>query len=282
MDISIIGKRITEERKRQGLTQEKLAEKLGVSPQAVSKWENGWNLPDIDNINSLSEILSIPITNLFDESGIDAEFIYRDRLFDESKMFTRMRTVAQTERFDETYRALTYMRESHKGQVRKKMKHSSELVPYINHPLMMGLHAYYLGIRDDSILAAILLHDVVEDTEITLDELPFTDEIKEIILLVTFSLPEGMDKEQAKKVYYEKIKGNGKACVVKVIDRCNNVSTMAASFSRNKMIEYVRETEEYVMPLLEELKAFYPEYADMTFVVKYHIVSILETVKHLV
>lgn len=45
-----LGQRIAELRKKEGLTQEELAEKLGVSPQAVSKWENDISCPDIMSI----------------------------------------------------------------------------------------------------------------------------------------------------------------------------------------------------------------------------------------
>ena len=234
MNIELIGSKIAEERKRLGMTQEQLAEKLGVSAQAVSKWENGWNLPDIENLNTLSSVLAIPLSSLFSESEVDAGFVYRDRLFQEDRMFTRMRTVAQIEKLYETYRALSYMRERHEGQFRKPAKHSSERVPYINHPLLMALHAYHLGVRDDVILAAILLHDVVEDTGVKLEELPFSDDVKKVVGLVSFSVPEGMDKEEAKKQYYERIRKDMRACVVKVIDRCNNVSTMAQAFSRER------------------------------------------------
>lgn len=227
MDIEMIGSRITEERKRLGMTQEQLAEKLGVSAQAVSKWENGWNLPDIGNLNALSSLLGISLSTLFSDSGVDTGFVYRDRLFAEDKMFTRIRTIAQLENMNETYRALSYMRERHEGQFRKPAKHSSGRVPYINHPLLMALHAYYLGVRDDVIMASILLHDVVEDTGVKLEELPFSDDVKTVVGLVSFSVPEGMDKEEAKKLYYRNIMKDMRACVVKGIDRCNNVSTMA-------------------------------------------------------
>jgi len=43
-----LGKRIAELRKKKGLKQETLAEKLAVSPQAVSKWENDQTCPDMD------------------------------------------------------------------------------------------------------------------------------------------------------------------------------------------------------------------------------------------
>lgn len=43
-------------RKQSGMTQEQVAEKLGVSRQAVAKWESGESLPDIENIIALSDL----------------------------------------------------------------------------------------------------------------------------------------------------------------------------------------------------------------------------------
>ena len=211
-----------------------------------------------------------------------ADFFFRDRYFDEDKMFTRIRTIAQTEKLDETYRALNYMREHHEGQFRKPGRHSDDRIPYIYHPLMMACHAYALGVRDDVILASILLHDVVEDTEVKLEELPFSDDVKKTVGLVSLKVEEGEEKAEAKKRYYDSIKKDKRACVVKVIDRCNNVSTMAQSFTREKLIEYVNETEEFVMPVIEALKDNYLEYAEMSFIVKYHIISVIETVKNMI
>lgn len=206
----------------------------------------------------------------------------RDRLFREENMFTRVETFASAEQLSETYKALFYMREQHKGQFRKPGKYSVEKVPYINHPLLMTCQAHALGIRDDALLAALLLHDVVEDTGVTAGELPFGEEIQNIVGLVSFSVPEGKSKKQAKDEYYERIRQNGKACVVKIIDRCNNVSTMAGSFSKEKLVEYIKETEEYILPLTDVLKEKYPEYSDVAFLVKYQILSILETIKYLI
>lgn len=59
-----IGKRISEYRKKKNLKQDELAEKLGVSPQAVSKWENDLSCPDISLLPSLSNILGISIDEL--------------------------------------------------------------------------------------------------------------------------------------------------------------------------------------------------------------------------
>lgn len=54
-----IGKRIMENRKRLGLTQDALAEQLGVTAQAVSKWENDQSCPDIATLPKLAEIFGI-------------------------------------------------------------------------------------------------------------------------------------------------------------------------------------------------------------------------------
>ena len=51
--------RIQDLRKRRGLSQEELADKLGVSRQAVSKWESGQSTPDIERIILMSEFFEV-------------------------------------------------------------------------------------------------------------------------------------------------------------------------------------------------------------------------------
>ncbi len=281
MKVEKVGERIATARKKAGLTQKGLAEKLGVTAQAVSKWENGRNLPDIENLMQIAETVNVPYSSLLIEKGSmgNSTFTIRDRLFHEENMFTRVKAFSLSENLTETYRALQYMRERHEGQFRKQGKFTAAQVKYINHPLLMACQARALGVRDDALLAAILLHDVVEDTGVSSAQLPFSDEVREIVELVTFSVPEGLSKQQAKETYYAKIQGNGKACLLKVIDRCNNVSTMAGSFSREKLAAYIEETETFILPLLKVLKEQYPQYSDMVFLVKYQILSVLETVK---
>lgn len=59
-----LGKRISAHRKRLGLTQEALAERLGVTAQAVSKWENDQSCPDIAMLPKLAEIFAVTIDEL--------------------------------------------------------------------------------------------------------------------------------------------------------------------------------------------------------------------------
>lgn len=284
MNIEKIGFNISEARKRSGITQSELAEKIGVTIQAVNKWENGKNLPDIENLMLIAELTNTPYVKLLsDGEDITIDNLeYRNKIFNEDNMYTRMRTVALSEHFNETYRALPYMREKHLGQFRKKGKYNQELVEYINHPLLMACQAYALGIKDDAILAAILLHDVVEDTNTSLDELPFNDEVKELVDLLTLVVPEGKTRKEVKPEYYRKIKNNPKASVIKILDRCNNISLMAGAFTKEKMIDYISETEIYIIPLMEELNKNNPEYSNLVFLVKYQIISLIETIKNLI
>ena len=60
-----IGKFISESRKSKEITQEQLAEKLGVSKNVVSKWERGLNLPDASIMQELCDTLGISLNELF-------------------------------------------------------------------------------------------------------------------------------------------------------------------------------------------------------------------------
>ena len=64
MDQVKIGKFIAECRKKQGLTQLQLAERLNITDRAVSKWENGKSMPDSSIMLELCDVLNITVTDL--------------------------------------------------------------------------------------------------------------------------------------------------------------------------------------------------------------------------
>lgn len=66
MDLSKTGKLIAGLRSEQNLTQRDVAEKLGISPKTVSKWETGRGFPDISLISDLSKIFSVDISKLLE------------------------------------------------------------------------------------------------------------------------------------------------------------------------------------------------------------------------
>ena len=63
-----LGKHIRANRLRLNLTQERLAEKLNVTAQAVSKWESGSGMPDIALLPEISAVFGISIDELFETS----------------------------------------------------------------------------------------------------------------------------------------------------------------------------------------------------------------------
>ncbi len=64
-----LGERIYELRSRAGLSQGELADGLGVSRQAVSKWENNSSVPDLDKLLKMSEIFSVSLDELVKGEG---------------------------------------------------------------------------------------------------------------------------------------------------------------------------------------------------------------------
>ena len=63
----ILADKIMNERKRNGWSQEELAEKLGVSRQSVSKWESAQSVPDLNRILQLADIFGVTTDYLLKE-----------------------------------------------------------------------------------------------------------------------------------------------------------------------------------------------------------------------
>ena len=75
MDLDKIGKFIALNRKNKGLTQEQLAEKLGVTNKTVSRWETGKYMPDLSLLKPLSEELGITLNELLSGEKIEEQKI---------------------------------------------------------------------------------------------------------------------------------------------------------------------------------------------------------------
>lgn len=274
-----IGERIQKLRKKQGLTQAALAERLFVTPQAVSQWERDITIPDTDKLADIAAVLHTTVNKLTAGEASELDWTIADALFSPEHMYSRIAVTSELEGLRETSVALRFMKKAHEGQYRKPSLFSDTKVPYITHPLMMACHAHALGIREDKILATILLHDVCEDCGVAPEDLPFSEEVREAVRLLSFQVMPSETRADAKKRYYAAIAENRIARIVKILDRCNNISTMASSFTQKKLVAYVDETETYVMPLLEQAKYAIPEYADAFYLLKYHMRSVLESIK---
>ena len=274
-----VGNIIAARRKELGLTQLRLAELMEVSEQAVKNWENGTTEPGKGRFSILSDVLGMPESALRGET----QFYFApgnvgEHLFSEKHMYTLIKGYASSKNWTNTLSALKYARSSHDGQTRK----GNFAIPYITHPLNIACHAMSLEIEEDEVIAAALLHDVCEDCDILPEELPVSEEVQEAVRLLTRIPMEGESREDTLKRYYGRLIKNRQATIVKLLDRCNNVSFMTFAFPDDKIRDYIAETRTYVLPLLEEARTRYPVYRNAYFLVKYHICSVINSIDVLV
>lgn len=73
MEQEKIGRFIAACRKEQGYTQANLAEKLGITDRAISKWENGKSMPDCSIMPELCDLLKISVNELFSGEKLDMD-----------------------------------------------------------------------------------------------------------------------------------------------------------------------------------------------------------------
>lgn len=85
-----IGKIIAELRKENGMTQEELADKLGVSPQAVSKWENNISCPDILLLPVIAELFKVSVDYLLSVQPQETVFIEPEQVKNLDDFFMRV------------------------------------------------------------------------------------------------------------------------------------------------------------------------------------------------
>ena len=85
-----LGTKISELRKARGMTQDELADKMGVSPQAVSKWENDLSMPDLPVLIELSDFFHISLDDFLKEKVQTVELLPEDKRNDIEQMFLRV------------------------------------------------------------------------------------------------------------------------------------------------------------------------------------------------
>ncbi len=79
-DMQKIGKKIVSLRKQNNMTQMELADRMGISFQAVSNWERGNSMPDISKLPELAEIFGVSLDELLGEKSSLVEAAMEDRL----------------------------------------------------------------------------------------------------------------------------------------------------------------------------------------------------------
>ena len=98
-----LAEKIYQERRKLGLSQEQFAEQMDISRQAVSKWESGQSMPDLDKIVAMSQIFGVTTDYLLKEEDsfdneipneADADFTYNE-MADESESYNEKNTCAE-------------------------------------------------------------------------------------------------------------------------------------------------------------------------------------------
>ena len=95
MNQTAIGNYIAKKRREKNLTQEQLAEKLGVSNKTISKWENGKCMPDYGIIEQLCEELSVTLSELMDGEDAADDSV---RVYDDEQILDLLRRTQELER----------------------------------------------------------------------------------------------------------------------------------------------------------------------------------------
>ncbi len=194
------------------------------------------------------------------------------------KMFTYLRGFLKGAKMPQSMAALGFAREKHRGATRKG---SGE--PYIVHPLWMACYATAIGVHDDSIIAAILLHDVPEDTGTPLSSLPVSDEAREIVDCMTVKPEYGESKWHCKERYYRGLLRHPGAILCKGVDRFHNLSTMEGDMPESSIDKNVIETTVLLLPVMKEAKEKWPDLSDPLFILRSNLkvlTNMLDQVHH--
>ncbi len=139
-----MGGRIRKARKDLGISQESLADMLGVSTQAVSTWERDENVPETKKLLVLSQVLKLSLDFLVaEDDDWKLKILYPERKLDQ---------------------AIAYAAARHSGAYRKGTR-----IPYITHPMEAAAIVATLT-DDEDVIAAAVLHDVLEDTDASYQE----------------------------------------------------------------------------------------------------------------
>ena len=95
MNQTAIGGYIARKRKEQNLTQEQLAQQLGVSNKTISKWEDGKCMPDYSIIQKLCEALHVTLPELMDGEDASEDSV---RVYDDEQILNLLRRTQELER----------------------------------------------------------------------------------------------------------------------------------------------------------------------------------------
>lgn len=193
----------------------------------------------------------------------------------EETLYGLVENFAKEQGLSQTLSVLPYARKKHEGQYRK----GKEKYPYFCHPLMVAWHGICIGIREDDMISAALLHDVCEDCDVAPKDLPVNEHTKQLVLILTRDFEAESKAKENEDAYYQLVLTSKEAFLIKLLDRCNNISEMSNGFTDERLERYIKKTEKYVIPMMEKGLVLYPEYEKEIYLLHYHMTSVIEAAK---
>jgi (p)ppGpp synthase/HD superfamily hydrolase len=171
-------------------------------------------------------------------------------------------------------KAFEFAKDFHKG-TRK-----DGVTPEFQHQLEIAhfLRTYDHDCNFEKVIAASFLHDVREDFHISEEELKnnFGEDVFKIVWYMTKKY---RNEKITNEEYYRWLADNKDAALLKGVDRLNNLKSMIGVFSITKQKEYIKESEDYVLPLLKTSRKRYPEYESYFENVKFMIQTTIALTK---
>ena len=155
------------------------------------------------------------------------------------------------------FRALAFAAHKHRDQRRK----DAEASPYINHPIALAeVLAGEGGIADAEVLAAALLHDTIEDTDTSLEELrrEFGERIAAMVMEVTDD--KALPKAERKRLQIVHAAGiSAGAKLVKLADKICNLRDVADRPPAKWDLQRRQEYFEWARQVIDQLRGVHPK-----------------------
>ncbi len=152
--------------------------------------------------------------------------------------------------------ALAFAADKHKNQRRK----DADASPYINHPIALAnLLLNEAGVEDQRVLIAAVLHDTIEDTDTTEQELVrhFGKDVADIVLEVTDD--KALPKAERKRLQIEHAAHiSRRAKLVKLADKICNLRDITASPPADWSIQRKQEYFDWAKSVVDELRGVHP------------------------
>ncbi len=171
-----------------------------------------------------------------------------------------------------TLKAITFATKIYKGEKRDNGD------DYIKHPLEVCRRLINNRVIDDEMLAAAMLHDAIEDKRATKEEIEdfFNKGVAYLVDLLSKKGCESLEE------YYKRISTDIRSITIKSVDRVCNVSDMVEIFSTERLKKYVKETEEYILPMMKRARREYLGYSDTMVSIRDNINAVLKPVNEVI